>query len=147
MSQRELLEYVFKNDPAPIACIESLFEISQILDDLWDKDKPLKDTAAANMVMIALVDIPSNPFFQAYQQIISLFIKTSILRWIEANDIEATKENLNVSHITRSSTTTLLIDLVYLHGGNEWGRECALKINQWVFNDNESLEEYTREHS
>lgn len=146
MDQSALLNHVLKGDVPAIQLANDFFEFSQILDDLWDKDKPVSNDQLLRMAKLALVHIPKNAFFIHHQVLLAHVIDDTLNRWVEASDLEEKKELLYVSYITRSSTTNLLIKMAYLIGGDDWGRQAAYDINKAIYSDNESYETYKEEH-
>lgn len=144
----KLLDWAFKENLHAIQCVEILANSSQTLDDLWDKDKEVSGEQCVSMVLSLIVDLIRNPFYQAHQAAMTRIIERSIMQWIEANDIErdGNETDLRVSYIIRSSITDAIIEMAYLLGDRNWGREVAKVLRKTIYSDNESFEQYLTEH-
>lgn len=147
--ENELLSKSFRNNVDAIACAKYIINASQVLDDLWDKDKEVSGSQAVTMVIHLTVDLARNPFYLRHQVAMVSIIERAIMQWMEANDIEkdAHKDELRVSYVIRSSITDAIIQMVYLLGDRNHARAAAREIRRMVYLDNESFDDYVNEHS
>jgi hypothetical protein len=149
--ENALIKWALKDDACAIACAVTLFEICQTLDDLWDKDKPVSNTQLLQMMLRAMVILPSNPFYTANMQSVISVIEDAIMQWAAANDIEEKSESdyrremARVAYVIRSSTNDVLIKLARIVGGYEWEREVALAVREKVYLSSETFQEYIEE--
>lgn len=150
-SQQKLIQWALKNNAEALNCAQHIIASSQILDDLWDGDKPVTGDQCVQMVLSMSVDIHKNAFFIKHRDSMTQIVERAILQWLECNDIErnseASEKLRTASYILRSSITDLVIQMAYLVGGRAWGRQAAKAIRTAIFEENESFEEYLAELS
>ena len=147
MNESQLLQFWLKDHPDAIHLANCFSVISQTWDDLIDRDKPVSGDQISQMMMMALVEIPQNPFYQQHYQQLQPMVEHCLMTWMDANTLEKTgnERDLQVSYIIRSVTTDLLIHLAGLVGGRLWRRKAALAIRQAVYRDNETFDAYQKE--
>lgn len=148
MNDDDLLSYALKGDGPAIECAKILVNASQVLDDLWDGDKPVDRTKLFEMILSLLVDLNRNAFFIQLREPMTQAVEDALMQWVAANDIEEDGEDareLLVAYVIRSSTTDLLIKMARLLGGRAWERTVAKKVRAEVYGSNESFEEYRQE--
>lgn len=120
--------------------------ISQVWDDLIDKDNQQSDDQINLMMWQALIELNENPFFaQNIQQLLPV-MKKAIVNWLTSNQHEAAgdKEMLKVSYIKRSCVTDIAIFVALLCGGLEHSLRYAPLIEAAVFKD-DSFDDYLNE--
>lgn len=135
------------NDEAAIALGEMLADISQIWDDLIDRDVPVTNSAINTMMRFALIDIPKNSFYQRHFASLHPVMEDRLYTWFDANllEREGGRTNLQVAYVLRSVITDILIHMTYLEGGLAHRQQMALAIRQRIFSDMEPLGEYIAE--
>ena len=145
--EAELINFWLKEDPDAIALVNAFSRVSQIWDDLHDGDKPVSRDQVDYMMMMALLDIPGNRFYQANFHALFPVIQHCLFSWLDANTLEETGDDrdLQVSYIIRSSTTDLIIHVAGLVGGAHWRRQAALAVRRYIYHDNEPFEDYRKE--
>ncbi|MCW7551071.1 hypothetical protein NX722_28345 [Endozoicomonas gorgoniicola] len=145
--QHALLRHWLQDEPHAIDLAYQFVAISQIWDDLIDRDKPVDNDAINRMMRYALVEIPKNPFYQTHIQSLHPVLEDRLYTWLDANALEAKGNcrDLQVSYIIRSVITDLIIHLAFLVGGFDWRQQAALALRQAVYRDNESFFDYWKE--
>lgn len=145
--ERQLISYWLKDHQDAIDLVNAYSSISQVWDDLHDGDKPVTKSQVNSMMMLALIEIPTNPFFQQYYLELMPVIKHCLMTWLDANTLESVGDDrdLQVSYIIRSVTTDLIIHVAGIVGGTLWRRQAALAIRQAIYHDNEPFEDYHAE--
>ncbi|WP_062269494.1 hypothetical protein [Endozoicomonas arenosclerae] len=145
--QHELIRFWLDDDASAIDLAYKLISISQVWDDLIDRDKPVNNEAINRMMRFALVEIPKNQFYQTHIQSLHPVMEERLYTWLDANTLEeqGNCRDLRVSYIIRSVITDLIIHLAFLVGGFEWRQKAAVAIRQAVYRDNESFTEYVQE--
>ncbi len=145
--ERQLISYWLKDNTAAIDLVNAYSSISQTWDDLHDGDKPVTKSQVNAMMMLALIDIPTNPFYQQHYLELMPVVQHVLMTWLDANTLEATgdERDLQVSYIIRSVTTDLMIHVAGIVGGTLWRRQAALAIRHAIYSDNEPFEEYHAE--
>lgn len=144
MDSRQTLLAWFNGNSDAADLAELLGDISQVWDDLHDKDVAVPATAVDDMMRKALLGLQRNPFFRRYQVAFDMLMEQAIDTWQEANDLEARGELLHVAYSIRSVITPIWIRIAYLVNGAERGREIAYEIRRAVFSD-QSLDDYVTE--
>ena len=145
--QDRLISHWLKNNKDAINLAWDFVQISQIWDDLYDQDKSVSGLDLNRMMLLALVNIPRNPFYRQHYQDIQPMVEHCLFNWLDSNWLEENGNNrdLQVSYILRSVTTDLIIHLAYLVGGADWRLQAAAEIRPLIYRDNESFTSYRKE--
>ena len=80
--ERQLISYWLKDHQDAIDLVNAYSSISQVWDDLHDGDKPVTKSQVNSMMMLALIEIPTNPFFQQYYLELMPVIKHCLMTWL-----------------------------------------------------------------
>lgn len=145
--RRELaeIELWLKGDSGAIAFIQVLATVSQIWDDLIDRDVSVSDTEINRAFQLLLVDLPRNVFYAKHFAELQPIVEQAILDWYDANQLERGDEHDKMlSYVFRDSLTNILIRCALLVGGWDWAREVSCDIRRSVYD--EPLAEYLKEH-
>lgn len=135
-----LIEVV--QDKAAIAFLLDVFNIGEIWDDLIDEDKPVSKHDISVAFTTALIKLPANPFYQAYQQQLSGCMTSGIHAWLDANEYERNGDDNDkayayVLRVWYMELITLVCELLH---GFDYTR--AISINVRKFFTHETLDEY-----
>lgn len=146
-SEYELLNYWFQGNPYAMNLASDLIAISQIWDDLIDRDNPVS-AAEINQMMMKAILLPKNPFYRQHQNELLPILEDRLFTWLDANRLEqiGTARVLEVSYIIRSVITDIVIHIAYLIGGFEWRQQAAEAIRLAIYIDNEPFGVYLAEH-
>ena len=127
---REALMRFFKDDRSAVDLALVIARISHIWDDLIDRDKPVSDDQINSAFWLALIEIPSNQFYQRYGDTLRPVMATAILNWHAANEFEKRGElaGLEIANAIRYSAADVMMLMAALTGGPEWGAKCAADI-------------------
>lgn len=96
------LNAMFNNQSAAVLCTQ-YFDIAQILDDLVDKDKEVTNEKLVECFRVLLCDIPTNPFYLQYSNLLQPILDITLSKWVVANKYEASKEQLHKAYMLRAS--------------------------------------------
>ncbi|WP_420588246.1 hypothetical protein [Bacterioplanoides sp.] len=145
--ERQLIRYWLKENQSAIDLVNAYSAVSQIWDDLHDGDKAVTKSRVNQMMTLALIDIPTSPFFREHYLELMPVVQHCLMTWLDANTLEAVGDDrdLQVSYIIRSVTTDLIIHVAGIVGGPVWRRQAALAIRQAIYHDNEPFEAYYAE--
>ncbi len=143
MDEQALLEEVLQGDRYAISMVNDLSRVSQVWDDLIDKDKPVSDDGINRTFIILLSSLPRNPFYQANLREIQPIIESTIIDWMTSNLFENEKRLFRVSYILRDSLAALLICCAKIIGGMDWALAISPKVREFIHD--ESLEDYINE--
>lgn len=126
---------------AAVKFCEDLFRISQIWDDLIDRDREVPNTFINQMMWKALVDVPQNPFYYNNATSLSKIIELHIIDWFDANELEqGSDHDKNMAFVLRDSIGTIVIHCAKIIGGYDWMRSISTEVRRYVYD--EPLEAY-----
>lgn len=131
-----------RGDAAAADAIAQLIDISHVWDDLIDKDRTPSDGEVNRAFQCALLGLPSNPFWRANQDALTLLLRHAIIDWHTANDLEASK-NLPASFVLRTSAASLIVHAAAVIGGFDWALQVSKEVRAFHLDDYEA---YRREH-
>lgn len=137
-TEGDFISYVLMGQQDAISMANELFYISQVWDDLIDKNKPVPDNAINRMMWIALVDLPLNPFYQLNFCALHPIIRNAIMDWMTATYIERnydSMQELTISYIIRDSLTNILAHMALLIGGYDWMVQVSPEIRRWIHDE------------
>ena len=140
---QQLLRGWLKGHEQAQACIETLFEIVHVCDDLTDRDATLTTARVQEAFQKALIELPRNPFYVANFALLNGALQVAYLNWQIANRMEVSMSPtvLPLAFVLRSSYTDLITLCASILGGTDWaiqvGYESRLHASQ------EGLEHYT----
>ncbi len=141
MSDVEFLNYAFKGNTAATDYVLAISKAADVFDNLIDKDTPVSDSDVINSLWLLAVEIPRNPFFQAFANDLLPVTATGIMNWMTANKLEQRAEHIaiEIAHVIRYSIADVVILAALLCGGREWaaevGPELRLRSQRSDFNE------------
>lgn len=143
--EHELLMFWLKEDADAVRFCEDVFHVSQILDDLVDRDVPVPGHAVEHMAMLMFSSIPRNPFYRKHQDSLQSYLETALMYWIDGNKLEAApgEAGKRLAFVFRDIIGGLANKCALLVGGYEWWSLVTLDIHRRVTHD-ESFEDYIR---
>lgn len=139
----EKLFYFFKGDEWAVRfCVDFVY-ICHLWDDLIDKDKDRTDQEINDAFRIALVDIPTNPFFAKHRQALCPIVLNIILRWQDANVLERGNDHdKHMAYMHRAGMLEIFNICAYLIGGPNWVYEVGPDMRRMY---EEKLEDFMEE--
>lgn len=146
LSDDDFLQYAYKGDKNALRLGMDVIAIADTWDNLLDGDKEVSKAALNGAFIRALIDIPSNPFFQAYQNQLLPVFRAVIVNWFIANDYEATgsRKDLEAGHTLRYAPLDVLTNSIAIIGGIEWAAEVGPELRRRSQKD--ELSAYLKEH-
>jgi hypothetical protein len=145
MTDEEKLEWFGGNKDA-LDIFNSLVDLVHIWDDLIDKDKPVSDADINKAFLIALVYMPSNPFYQKIQSHILPMWVTAASAFEVANKFERDRDEhgLEIAHNLRYAAGHVVAYMSIMCVGYNKAKEFLPVIWKTIVNDR--FEEYRKEH-
>lgn len=138
-----------KGDPDAISFVMKIFEVSQIADDFVDCDAPMElSKAMARLLHLALVEIPSNPFYVKYKNWFLPLFSTTILLWDATNDWAKSPNTSSrmFAWSYREIGEQIIIKTACITGGFEFARHVARDIHDFYHvKDEEKFEDWEAE--
>jgi len=115
--EHEFISKVLMGNEDAIRFANELFFVSQIWDDMIDKDPAPSEENINRMMWVVLIELPLNPFYHANFAHLIPCMKSAIRDWLDANDFE--KEARDNPHdacvmegvIPRGSPEDIFVDL------------------------------------
>jgi hypothetical protein len=140
-NEKELLQWALKgNSPAVNYCLV-IGELSQLLDDLIDGDKPVTRDNITHAFWIMLCELPANPFFVKNQQSLMAVLSGAFNAWLDSNVLEQGSEHdKSIAFVLRDSLVELVCHCSYLIGGFAWLRQVSPTIRRFILD--ETLTDY-----
>lgn len=148
VTQQEFIFEAVLGDKAAFAFCQKIFNISQVMDDLVDKDKPVADDLIMKTFWDCLIEVPKNPFYMRHaptliplMQVFLVDYRDSVL--LERNeklDDEMKDHGKNIAFVLRDSVGSIVTHCAYLVGGYDHMAQIQEKVRLIIFD--ESLEQY-----
>lgn len=141
-NEREFLQHALKNDSDAILFCEALFGVSQVLDDLIDKDKPVADGDIYQAFWEMLIGIPFNSFYRANEVTLRPLMAAALQDWRDSVTLERSGDDhdRSVAFVLRDQLTSLVVQCARLVGGFDWMQKVSVSIRRQFHS--ESLGEY-----
>jgi hypothetical protein len=121
-------------------------DLAHTWDDLVDKDKGVSEHEINNAFAIALVYLPSNPFYQTIQsQVLPMWLVV-IHAYQTANAFEKAKDShgLEIAHTLRYAAGNIMTYAVHVCVGPEKAKEYLPEL--WKAIVVERFDDYRKEH-
>lgn len=140
-NEREFLQYVLKDHGPAILFCESLFRVSQTLDDLIDQDKPITGDTIYQSYWEALIEIPSNSFYRANELTLRPLMAAALQDWKDSVTLERDSQHgRTIAFVLRDQLTSLVVQCSCLVGGFDWMQQVSKQIRLHFHED--SLQSY-----
>ena len=123
-----------------------LSELSNIWDDLIDKDKPVSDEQINKAFKIALIYLPSNPVYKQLGEKMPVFFDLVISAFEVANLFESAGVDryLQISYGLRNAAGHILVAAIKERFNDADSKEIITKL--WAHIFTESVDDYKKEH-
>lgn len=143
--EREFLQHVLQGQHAPILFCETLFRISQALDDLIDKDRPISDDAIYEAFWEALIELPANPFYRAHEPYLRPLMAAALQDWRDSVRLERSGKHHSrtLAFVLRDQLTSVVVQCAYLVGGRDWMQKVSEEVRLHFHED--ALRDYLDE--
>jgi hypothetical protein len=124
----------------------TLVDLSNVWDDLIDRDKPVSDFDINRAFLSALVYLPANPFYNRIQmQVLPLWM-TVISAYETANKFENDKDEhgLEIAHNLRYATGHIIVFMSQACLGYDKAQKFIPEIWKTIVDDR--IDDYRKEH-
>jgi ubiquinone/menaquinone biosynthesis C-methylase UbiE len=145
IDQAAILSHCLKGNEDAIRLVNHWHKVLHLWDDLIDGDKTITRNQVNDAFTIALVDIPSNPFFQANSDQLLPLLSSGITSWHAANVMERNgcRELIAQAHMHRIQIGAVFIACAQIIGGRDWAVEVGPLM--WQLTQGDRLKDYTHE--
>ncbi|EGR3070233.1 hypothetical protein DMW20_11770 [Vibrio parahaemolyticus] len=148
MNQIDFIKKAVLGNQAAEDFCRRLFNVSQLLDDLIDKDKPITDDEIFKAFWECLIEIPKNPFYIAHSPTLIPMMQVFMMDYYDSVTLErANNLNMqnndhgkNIAFVLRDSIGSIITHCAYLVGGYQHMIEISAQTRMVIFD--ESLEDY-----
>lgn len=143
-TQHELLMFWLKGDEDAVRFVEDVYYVSQVIDDLVDRDEAVPADEVEKMAMLIFSSIPRNLFYRKHQDSLQSYLETALMYWIDGNKLETQgAHGRHLAFVFRDIIGGVAGKCALLLGGYEWWSLVSLDIHRRVSHD-ESFEDYDR---
>lgn len=144
-NEREFLQHVLQNHGPAILFCETLFRISQTLDDLLDRDRPVSQETVYNAFFEALIGLPANAFYRENELFLRPLMAMALQDWRDSFVLEriGRYHERTLAYVLRDQLSGLVVQCAGLIGGAQWMQQIGPEI-RLHFHD-EPLEQYLAE--
>ncbi|WP_299202586.1 hypothetical protein [uncultured Amphritea sp.] len=144
-NEQEFLSQVLQghSDAINMCCL--LFKISQVLDDLIDKDRPVHDIDVVRSYWDALIYLPENSFYRRHEMSIRPLMAAALQDWMDATRLEKGHghHGKHLAFVLRDQLTSIVIHCAGIIGGFDYMQGVSKDIRLHFHED--SLSDYMRE--
>jgi hypothetical protein len=142
--ERAFLQHVLRNNAPAILFCELLFQISQTLDDLIDKDREVSDNEIYRAFFQSLIDLPANGFYRANELFLRPMMASALQDWRDATTLEKQDyHGKTIAFVLRDQLTSLVVQVAGLVGGFDWMQSVSADIRRHFHED--QLNDYVRD--
>lgn len=114
------LMHWFGGDRDAVNMLMLLSDITELWDDLIDKDKQVSDGAIHDGFFKVIVSLPNNPFYLKHRAFLTPIIIQSIASWRTANSLATgSRSERALSYTLRNADIQLVTAIVYLTRGQQ----------------------------
>jgi len=139
----EEIEGLLNHDQFATAFCKQVVCIAETWDDLYDKDKEVNKNTINDVFWMALVALPSNPFYRKYFGQLNPLITNGIMAWLDANECELCgDEGKEIAHDLRNHFLDVLNYTLYLVRGYDFARDHGYEL-RWFESD--TKEDFVKE--
>jgi len=144
-NEAEFLRQVLKDNQAAVQFCQQLFQVSQVLDDIIDADKPVSGDAVISAFWKSLIEIPANPFYREHEPYLRPLMAMAMQDWRDSVVLERSgaEDNQTLAFVLRDQLTGLVIQCAYLVGGESWMASVGPQVRIHFHED--SLGDYLKE--
>lgn len=136
MDDHTLFLEAFKGDEQATSLLMALSQMTQIYDDLIDRDKPVSSDDIHRMMRICLVDVPRNPFYVAWRAELQPMIEQMVIDWRTANELEGgTDAERLVAYVLRDTLCAVVVRAAHIIGGWQWALEVSTRVRRYVHDE------------
>lgn len=127
---RRLREWIPDEDA--LSFLQDISRISELWDDLIDRDKVITEDQIEAAMMSALVSLPLNPFYQKHHTYLTPLVLQAINAWKDSNVLaKGNRSQRMLAYTLRHVDNQIVIALVFLTQGYAKMREVSVDI--WNF--------------
>lgn len=122
----------FGGDQTALAFLYSISRITELWDDLIDKDKPVTPEQINDAMFDALVALPCNPFYAKHRTYLTPLMIAAISSWQDANTLsKGTRNQRALAYTLRNMDVQIILAIITLTRGRDTARALGPEI--WTY--------------
>lgn len=143
--EAQFLQAVLRNHASAIRFCQTLFQISQILDDLVDGDREVPQATIISAFWKALIELPANPFYREHEPYLRPLMAGALQDWRDSVILERSESEhfKTIAFVLRDQLTSVVVQCAYLIGGESWMESVGPQIRAHFHED--TLSDYLNE--
>lgn len=140
--EAKFLHSVLQGNLPAVGFCQTLFSISQTLDDLIDGDRKVAQSSVISAFWKALIELPGNPFYREHEPYLRPLMAGALQDWRDSVVLERSdsEHNRTLAFVLRDQLTSVVVQCAYLVGGESWMESVGPQIRGY-FHD-EPLSDY-----
>lgn len=144
-NEHAFLNQVLQSNSAAVSFCETLFRISQTLDDIIDGDKSVSGNDVVSAFWQSLIELPANPFYRQHEPYLRPLMASALQDWRDSVAMERADDDhgKHLAFVLRDQLTSVVVQCAYLVGGEAWMANAGPLIRRHFHED--SLDDYLSE--
>lgn len=120
--------------PAGAECVVLLSTVSEVWDDLVDKDTTISASDISNAFVISLVNLETNRFWQMYRPFLFPIMVLGINAWMDANVLQKSRieKYRMLAFYIRNYAAELVQMAAFCVGGFEHMRKVSIAVREFL---------------
>lgn len=137
-SEHAFLRQVLQGSAPAVDFCETLFRISQTLDDIIDGDRPVTGDVVVSAFWQSLIELPANPFYRRHESYLRPLMAAALQDWRDSVILERSKSphDHSLAFVLRDQLTGVVVQCAYLVGGESWMAEVGPAIRRHFHDEN-----------
>lgn len=136
-NEPSFLRSVLRENESAVQLCQTLFSISQTLDDLIDGDTTVSGADVITAFWMAIVDLPRNAFYRKHEHELSPMLKMVLQDYVDSAALERSENERHkqVAFVLRDQLTSVVVQCALLVGGYDWMRKVSISIRDHFHED------------
>lgn len=133
-------------NPAAVKFIQDVGVIAETWDDLIDGDKPVGPDDINRAFLLALVELPSNPFYDAHRHSLLPMLLAGANAWVDSTTYERSTDlsQKAYAYVLRDWYVEIVLLVIALTKGVPAMRAVSMDVRAFFTHDAESFQDYAR---
>lgn len=142
--ERQFLNEILLGRQDAVECVEMVSRISQVLDDLIDRDRYVDPAVIFEAFWEAMIELPGNSFYRQHEPHLRPVLAGVMQDWWDSTRLESTssKKCHTIAFVIRDNLATFIVQCARLVGGAEYARGMGAMIRMHCHED--SFNDYVK---
>lgn len=136
LRDKKLMEW-FKGDKDAVQCLVEISTISEVWDDLIDRDVALTNAEISSAFVCATIKLPNNPFYASNIAALQPLIIMTVNAWMDSEELvkRSDKKSRMLAFYMRDIGKEIVPLIAFLVGGYAHMRKVSLEIKDFFYFD------------